>query len=105
MGLIQTFVIVNWGQTKSIDIQRNHYSNSFQNQPLAEFSHTNLIEIKSKPREHHEINFRYQSNSKRAIVLAQNMHQPNQNDSKQFVFVTTVMSKHKSTIIASGSLA
>jgi hypothetical protein len=45
VGLVQSFVIFNWGQTKLIDIQRNHYLNSFQNELLTEFSHTNSTKI------------------------------------------------------------
>jgi hypothetical protein len=45
VGLVQSFVIANWGQTKSIDIQQNLYLNSFQNELLTEFSHPNSTEI------------------------------------------------------------
>jgi hypothetical protein len=31
------FVIANWEQTESIDSQRNHHLNQFQNELLAEF--------------------------------------------------------------------
>jgi len=35
--IFQTLVIANWEQTESIDSQRNHYLNQFQNEILAKF--------------------------------------------------------------------